>query len=384
MHALLCVQCFPPLVKNAGGVAKDNLALCRALIDGLGWRVTLLTPVKVRAAGEADVERWLSLGSLRHVPAWAVLASTPRDGIATFLDLLSVGNVLGLVRALCCGSVDVCIIDDLLFRGVALLLARALGVPTIATTHTDVAGHAGHEHLLLIRLAWRFHVLSAHLATTHATVSRVYADVLRRQYRTPVHATWPPHLWSREFSRPPEDVAVEAARERARWTAFLGYEPRALLLYAGRWSPEKRIHLLDDAIPAGCALVIVGDGDTDYADEVEETRRRDVLPLRRMLGAAELRAAYAACDLLVSASRFETLGNAVHEALCAGTPVAVQPAQGHLELVEDQWNSYLVDFDDAAAARQRLEEIVAAGPAAAVQPGLQEAPQTAAPQIAVL
>ena len=63
-------------------------------------------------------------------------------------------------------------------------------------------------------------------------------------------------------------------------------------------------------------------------------------------------AAYAASDLFVSASNFETLGNTVIEAglrvlcvvlahlrvqllgleaLCSGTPCALQPAQGHLE-----------------------------------------------------
>lgn len=40
---------------QAGGVAKDYLALCRALIDGLGWEVTLLTPVNIQESGEDDV-----------------------------------------------------------------------------------------------------------------------------------------------------------------------------------------------------------------------------------------------------------------------------------------------------------------------------------------
>ena len=77
-HALICAQAFPPLLKQArvwsaassrhalaswkvipceaGGVAKDYLALCRALIDGLGWEVTLLSPVSIGESGEADVE----------------------------------------------------------------------------------------------------------------------------------------------------------------------------------------------------------------------------------------------------------------------------------------------------------------------------------------
>ena len=62
---------------------------------------------------------------------------------------------------------------------------------------------------------------------------------------------------------------------RATWLERLraqGLEapPRALLLFAGRWSAEKRIHLLLEAVPPGCALVIVGDGpSTAYSREVE-------------------------------------------------------------------------------------------------------------------
>ena len=70
-RALVCAQAFPPLLKQAGdlgfcphlpdalcqagGVAKDYLALCRALIDGLGWEVTLFSPVNIRESGEEDV-----------------------------------------------------------------------------------------------------------------------------------------------------------------------------------------------------------------------------------------------------------------------------------------------------------------------------------------
>ena len=54
-----------------------------------------------------------------------------------------------------------------------------------------------------------------------------------------------------------------------------------------------------------------------------------------MLGAESLRTAYAACDLYVSASTCETLGNTVVEAWSCGTPVAVQAFGGHLEFVKE-------------------------------------------------
>lgn len=367
LHALVVAQAFPPLLKNAGGVAKRYLALCSALIDGLGWRVTLVTPVDVTASGEKDVDRWLQSGSLTHVPVRALKVTTD-DGEACTLDILSLRNMctfLSLMRGKC----DACFTDDIPFRLVAFLLARGMGVPTVTTTHTDATRLKSYKGCAM-KLAWRMHVGSAHYATVHASVSRVFADIMHSSYRVPVQAVWPPMLWSDTFRRPPCEYAERAATLRASWLSQLGVEPRAVLLYAGRWSAEKRIHLLVEALPETCALVLVGDSTSDYADHVEGLRGPNVLPLRRTLHAEELRCAYAAADLFVSASDFETLGNVVVESFCAGTPVAVQPAQGHLEFVEDGKNSYFVDFGDAEAARKRLRAIVDAGVRTGIEPAL--------------
>jgi len=80
-----------------------------------------------------------------------------------------------------------------------------------------------------------------------------------------------------------------------------------------------------------------------------------------MLGATELRLAYTAADLTVSASSFETLGNTIVESLCSGTPVAVEPAQGHLEFVKHGLNSWFVEYGAAPEAKARLSKIVAEG-----------------------
>lgn len=137
------------------------------------------------------------------------------------------------------------------------------------------------------------------------------------------------------------------------------------MLSAGRWAAEKRIHLLIEALPKDCALVIVGDGTSEYADKLAAigsiSGQQNVLSLRRMLNASELPVSYAASDLFLSASNFETLGNTVIESLCSGTPCALQPAQGHLEFVKDGVNSWFVNFDDTEEAKSALSRIVALG-----------------------
>ena len=394
-RVLLVCQAYPPLLKNAGGVAKRYLTLCRAMIDGLGWTVTIVTPVNVLRSGSKDVERWLHEGSLVYLPARGVSVDSP-DGLAVFMDLFSAWNAMWLTHALTQHKpgYDVCVMDDVPWRIHLLLLMRAFGVPTVVTSHTDATHIKSYKMSSIMRTTWKVHMASAHVADVHASVSHVFGKILQDREGTPVNAYWPPILWSNEFRADPQTHYVQESKTlRAEWSKMIedrdGFIPRVIFLFAGRWAGEKRILKLFRCVPDGCALIIVGDGTSNDADQIaagtdiplqlestsvamDENNNtttttstadgtpipiRGVLPLRKMLDATELRTAYQACDVFVSASAFETLGNTVVEALCCGTPVAVQPAQGHLEYVVEGENSYFVDFDDAVEAKRKLTEI---------------------------
>jgi len=377
-RALLVLQAFPPLLKNAGGVAKRYLTLCRALIDDMGWQVTLLTPVNVTVSGEPDVDRWLSEGSLEHLAARGVRCYSS-DGVVVFLDLFSFVNTGYLLQGLFYdrqtghftlskSRYDLCIADDVPFRISLLLLARAAGVPTVITSHTDATHLSTYKGFLPI--IWHLHIRCAHLASVHASVSRVFGESMVSRYNTPVQATWPPILWAKEFKSPPEEWQEPAAKLRDSWLKQIAAQggpspPTAILLFAGRWSAEKRISLLYDVVPEGAALVIVGDGTSVVADSVAaagpQSNRPWVLSQRKMLNGAELRVAYTAADLFCSASNFETLGNTLIEAWCSGTPCAVQPAQGHLEFTKHEQNGWFVNYDDPVAAKAVLSSIVDGG-----------------------
>ncbi|CAE7213836.1 Slc8a2 [Symbiodinium natans] len=113
MKALVVVQCFPPLLKNAGGVSKRYFTLCRALIDGLGWQVTLMTPVDCTRSSEKDIQRWLAEGKLVHLPARGVRVRSSTDGVAVFLDLFSYANAAALLReTMIRGGYDCLFLDD--------------------------------------------------------------------------------------------------------------------------------------------------------------------------------------------------------------------------------------------------------------------------------
>ena len=166
---------------------------------------------------------------------------------------------------------------------------------------------------------------------------------------TPVNAFWPPILWSPLFRADPASSFIDEARNlRSEWLEHFrnrdGFEPRTIFLCASRWANEKRILEIFPCIPEDCGLVIVGDGTSMYSDQVAtssaEPIERDpdtgkivrrpppqhgILALRKMLNATDLRIAYQACDVFVSASAFETLGNTIIESLCSGTLLLCSP-----------------------------------------------------------
>ena len=109
-----------------------------------------------------------------------------------------------------------------------------------------------------------------------------------------------------------------------------------VLLYVGRVSKEKDLHLLADVMPTlrqkvgPFTLAIVGEG--PYRAELEK-----LLPgaiFTGILSGRELGVAYASADLFVFPSTTDTFGNVVVEAMAAGLPVAVSDIGGPRELVK--------------------------------------------------
>merc|ERR1712216_221073 len=97
-----------------------------------------------------------------------------------------------------------------------------------------------------VSTVWQIHMRCAHLASVHATVSRVFGEQMKAKYRIPVNGVWPPILWSPEFKSDPSLWEDRAKAQRQLWLSLLkkaGCVPKAIMLFAGRWSAEKRIRL---------------------------------------------------------------------------------------------------------------------------------------------
>lgn len=200
-------------------------------------------------------------------------------------------------------------------------LAAGLGLPIVASYHTDLPGFCRRYHLgLADRSVWAF-VRAAH---RNATITLAPSTVASWQLSE--HGIGPVALWPRGVDGSVFDPSFRDPALR-RSLAPAG---EVLIGYVGRLAREKqveRLHPLSD-IP-GARVVVVGDG----------PRRRWLerrLPDARFVGfrhGAELSRVVASLDIFVHTGLDETFCQAVQEAMAAGVAVVAPATGGPLDLV---------------------------------------------------
>lgn len=143
---------------------------------------------------------------------------------------------------------------------------------------------------------------------------------------------------------------VDGHAVRDRW----GLEGNDVVLHVGRLSPEKNLGMLirgfrfvKEANP-DAKLVIVGRGPYmgRYYDIVRRLDLAGDVIFTGFVPEAELPQYYAAADIFATASRFETQGLSVLEALASGRPVAGANFRAIPEFVQDGRNGVLFDPGD--------------------------------------
>jgi alpha-1,6-mannosyltransferase len=237
--------------------------------------------------------------------------------------------------------------DPYFYANAALAAGRALGVPVIAFCHSDVPS-----------LARRW------LVAPGAVSVRAYARWLYARFDVVLAASGVVEqslrgLGLRNVARQPlgVDTAIfTPARRDPALRAELGVPPETrLLVFAGRYSPEKNLWVVEQALRrlgAKYRLVTIGSGS-------HPARGDHVIHLPYQADAAALARMLASCDALVHPGDQETFGLVALEAMACGLPVIGTESGGVSELIDQHVGLKVPPLrpDLLAAAVRRLFEL---------------------------
>lgn len=127
--------------------------------------------------------------------------------------------------------------------------------------------------------------------------------------------------------------------------------------HVGRLAPEKNLGFLADAViefmrERGDAVFLLagkGPSEKDIVERFASAGLQDRLFALGELDHDELRHAYAAMDVFAFASKSETQGMVLAEAMATGTPVVALDASGSREIVDDEHNGRLIEKEETGA-----------------------------------
>lgn len=231
--------------------------------------------------------------------------------------------------------------------------AHQLGVPIIASAHTDYQKYAQRYGVgFVLQMGWLYLRWFYNQAEQVLVPSKIYERSLNGRG---VRHTG---LWTRGV-----DPAEFHPRFRSQgYRARFGVGPDDLLVtYIGRLAKEKDLRRLIAgwevlrAERGNAQLILVGRGPLE-----QELCERAIpgVHLTGLLSGRELSEAYASADLFVFPSSTETFGNSLLEAMASGLPALSVQAGGVLEFARHGENAWLVRPHDTGALTAALARLM--------------------------
>lgn len=238
----------------------------------------------------------------------------------------------------------------------ALRIAAQWNAPIVSTYHTNfdayrdyIPGHSTSLHRFVVDLALGY----CRLCDTIIAPSQTIAQTLRAHGVTQPIVVLPTGVETARFA------TGDGQRFRARWHLPADVK---VLGHVGRLSPEKNLIFLSEAVARALRqlpnsyFVVVGTGAMG-PEIIRHLSHHDLEEQLRLTGPLEGQAlvdAYSAMDVFVFASRSETQGMVITEAMAAGVPVVALDGPGVREVVRDNINGRLLHTESVDAFANAL------------------------------
>ena len=231
----------------------------------------------------------------------------------------------------------------------AVRIASKYEIPVVFTHHTMyeqythyVPGNSAQMKIFVIELATGYANMCDHVIAPSASIAKL---LRRRGVKTPIKSI-PTGVYTRQFSRG-NGKAFRQTKEIPLEAMVIGH--------LGRLAPEKNLLFLTTAVvrylkkTKNTHFLVIGSGPSkeDIERIFKDQHLEDRLHFGGVLQGQELIDAYHAMDIFVFASKSETQGMVLVEAMAAGLPVVALDAPGAREVVKDQVNGRLLMSENA-------------------------------------
>ena len=238
---------------------------------------------------------------------------------------------------------DIVHLVDPIFLGTAgLAAAKILKKPVVSSYHTNIPDYCSYFGFpQLTAPMWSYNRVIHNQCALTFCPSPSMASMLQKHGFEHLRI-WPRGVDTSLFN--PERGSNEL---RATWLEGRQRpDDTTVLLYVGRISWEKNLHLLTQAYRAidhtRCHLVIVGDGPA--LKEIQQEVADLPVTFTGYLKGEELASAYASADVFAFPSTSETFGQVVLEAMACGLPVAGIFSEGVCDLVNYEHTGLLLEI----------------------------------------
>ncbi|HEX7010409.1 MAG TPA: glycosyltransferase [Phycisphaeraceae bacterium] len=345
MNILMLTNTYLP---HVGGVAH-SVASFKTALEAMGQRVLVVAPMFNGAAEqEPGVVR---VPALQHFNGSDFSVRLPIPGLL-FAKIQRFKPEIVHAH------------HPFLLGDTALRIATARGLPLVFTQHTMyeqythyVPGDSAAMKRFAIRLATEFANLCDHVVAPSQSI----AQLIRRRGVSTAISVIPTGVDPARFAQG-DGQAARQAQGIASDDFVVGH--------VGRLAPEKNLAFLAEAVTTfmlqhpRARFLVVGGGPAQADIEAIFARYQlgDRLHFTGPLRGQALADAYHAMDVFAFASRSETQGMVLAEAITAGVPVVALDAPGSREVVQDGVNGRLLKHEEVNTFADALRSIAAMSP----------------------